>query len=363
LVSVIQSGVMSGFDQWLSGGISSVAGTSGLPVWAAGGLAALLFCVGIVAYSRAGQIGRGGALWRVALVVVGAGLMWVLVDTMGARDQTSARRLLDARSADLTLRVIAPGSPLACLETVANPTVEEACGRALFANAETVAAAVAYVDARLTLLADGVELAERDRGYGSSIERLRRAMEADRFGVVAHVLSTRGCTADDCSALKLLRDPERVIANLRERSFDANVVLYAGAWRNETSAVAAAPSAPALMGVPSVPTLAAVPPSAAPPHGIATTGAALPAGFDFPSASSIPPISIMNAEPPLTKEEASAVNATPQAQPAAPAAPAAKPAAARRHVRDVTPQAAQAPQPTPSVPMPLAPPGTIANPR
>jgi hypothetical protein len=284
------------------------------------------------------------------LVLVGAGLMWVLVDSLGGRDQTAARRALDARATELTLRAIAPGSPLACLEAVANPTVEESCEKSLFANAETVAAALAYVDARLTLLADSLELAARDRSYGASVERLRRSIEADPFGVVAHVLSTRGCTADDCAAFKLMRDPKRVIANLRERSFDAHVVLHAAAWR---------PDAPALTAS-SGPAVAAAPPPA-------TTGAAAPpAGrFDYPSAASIPAISIMNAEPPLPPGDPGP--APPQNANAAPpqnGAPAVRAPAARRQSARETPQVPQqTPQPAPSVPLPLAPPGTVSNPR
>src|SRR5688500_8308827 len=127
---------MSGFDQLLSGGLDSVTGSYAMPVWIAGALAALLFFVGVLAFARAAQIGRTGAAWRVMLVLVGAGLMWILVDSLGGRDQATARRVLDGRAVDLTLRALAPGSPLACLEAVANATVEEACEKSLFASAE-----------------------------------------------------------------------------------------------------------------------------------------------------------------------------------------------------------------------------------
>ena len=344
---------MSGFNHWLSGSLSSVTNAYALPVWVAGALAALLFFVGVLAFARAAQIGRAGAAWRVALLLVGAGLMWVLVGSLGGRDQSAARRLLDARAADLTLRAIAPGSPLACLENVANETIEAACEKSLFASPETIAAAVAYVDAKLTLLADSLELVARDRGYETSIERLRRSIEGDRFGMVAHVLATRGCTAENCAAFKLLRDPRRVVTNLRERYFDANVVLNASSWRPDGPApapVAATPASPAI---------------AAAPH-VATTGSSPPpAGkFNFPSAASIPAISIMNAEPPLAPGEN---NGTPPPQAAAPAAPPARAPAPRRQSARETPQAPQASQQTPpsapSVPMPLAPPGTMSNPR
>ena len=118
------------------------------------------------------------------------------------------------RSADgeLTARAIAPGSALACLDAVANADVESACEKALFASPEAVAAAVAYVDARISLLAASAPLAARDPGYRSRRSSgLRRAIEADRFGLVAHVLHTRGCKAADCPDLKLLRDTGHIL--------------------------------------------------------------------------------------------------------------------------------------------------------
>jgi hypothetical protein len=334
---------MAGFDQWLMSGLGTVAGHA-LPVWMAGALAALLFFIGVIAFARAAQIGRVGAVWRVALVLVGAGVVAMLAGSLGNRDHSAARRALDARAAELTLRVIAPGSPLACLESVANDTVEAACEKLLFASPETIAAGMAYTEARLLLLSDGVDLAARDPGYGPSIERLRRVIEEDRFGMVAQVLVTRGCTADNCAAFRLLRDPRRVTANIRERKFDASVVLNAPVWRNEGAA-----SAP-VAAAPSVPTVASV------PH-VATTGAAPTVRFEYPSAASIPAISIMNAEPPLPPGEAAAA-----APPAQNGASAAKPASApRRQTGREAPQ--QAPVPAPPVPLPPAPPGTLSNPR
>ena len=61
--------------------------------------------------------------------------------------------------------------------------------------------------------------------------QLRHAIEADRFGIAAHVLAvSRGCTADRCSALALLHDESRVRANLAERPFDTLVKRYAASW-------------------------------------------------------------------------------------------------------------------------------------
>ncbi len=341
---------MSSLDHWLSD-LASTAGAPTLLLWlGTGALAVVLATFAVIALRRSqiGSIGQIGTIgvWRAALLVVGTLLVWTLLDGSTSRDQAATRRALDARAVELTARAIAPSSPLACLDGITNPTVEAACEKALFATPESIAAAVAYADARLALLADGLELAARDPRYEATFERSRRAIEADRFGIVAQVLSSRGCTASECGAFKLLRDKSRVVANLSGRAFDANVVLHAAAWRPDAPALAAAPAsipasapaqsaAPVVMGAPPVVT-----------SGNAPTGVPVSSKYDFPSAASIPAVSIMDAEPPRPREPAQDANA---GQPPAPGAarPAAPPP--RR-------QTAREPAPAASPPMPLSPP-------
>jgi hypothetical protein len=152
-------------------------------------------------------------------------------------------------------------------------------------------------------------------------------LEADRFGVVAHVLATRGCSADECAAFRLLRDPQRVIANLRQRTFDANVVVHAATWRSENAVAASPPET-------SAPALAAASPASGP-------GVPVSSKYDFPSAASIPPVSIMDAEPPRPPE----ANAAPAAG-AAPPLPRPQPPQRRQSAT---------PPPVPAVPGPPAP--------
>src|SRR2546430_10890211 len=113
-------------------------------------------------------------MWRAGLVAVGVVLAWALLDRSLIRDQIAERRVLEARAGELTLRAIAPGSALACLDAVAGPAVEAACEKSLFASPEAVAAAVAYMDARVSLLSASIGLAERDPSYRPAFERLRR---------------------------------------------------------------------------------------------------------------------------------------------------------------------------------------------
>jgi hypothetical protein len=314
---------------------------------AVGWVAAAAFAIVLALALSAGRTAlfRGAGLVRgIGLVLAGTSLFWALMQAVTARDLSAGRQGLEARAAELTARAIAPGSPLACLDGVANPSIEAACEKALFASPESIAAALAYVDARLSLLAAGLELAARDRSYEVSIERSRRAIEADRFGIVAQVLATRGCTATECPAFKLVRDHSRIASNLNGRAFDANVVMHAGAWRGDGVEAAAAPSG---LGPGSAATTASAP-----------TGVPVASKYDFPSAASIPPVSIMNAEPPAPAPEPNPPSAPAAAASAqrAPSPPPARRPAAREPAREPAPAAAPVPVPQPRAgPLEIAP--------
>jgi hypothetical protein len=185
--------------------------------------------------------------------------------------------------AELAARALAPGSALPCLDGLGNEAVEATCAQAVFGSPQAVAAAVAYADARLQLLSDALEYAKADRGLASELGRLRQGLEADRFGVVAQALARRGCNAESCAEFRLFGDTSKIQTNLRDGAFAAHVARYSPRWRPDepTPAADAAP--------------ANVPPVAAASR--ETPNPAPGSKYNFPSAASIPPISIMNAEP------------------------------------------------------------------
>jgi hypothetical protein len=332
----------------LISGLDVATGTFALMVFSAGAALVGLIVLGRFVFLRAGQSGMAGMLWVCGLALVGSMFAFALFDRSTFREQAAERRAFEARATELTARSLAPSSPLACLDTVASVVVENACEKPLFASPEAVAAAVAYVDARFSLLAAGTMLAQRDASYMPVLERLRRGLEADRFGVVAHVLTTRGCSAAECAELRLLQDPGRVAANMKARTFEALLGVHALAWPAGGAGVALAP-----------------PPSAGPGIGqgspITSGGPGATAGatkFDFPSANSIPPVSIMNAEPSAPPEpEAKTV---PPAQPKRPPTPAP-----RRQATQPAPAAPAPPQritpPAPEEPTPATPPQTSGS--
>lgn len=260
-------------------GFDPAPGLLSLPLWAAGAAAALLVVVCLFAFSRAGREGLTGVFARVALLPIGAGAAFIGFGWMSTLDMTTERRALDARAQELIMRSALPGSAFACLDAIAGEAVETSCEKAVFQTPEATASALSYVSAQLALLADLAAHARRSGAAApAALNNLRRAIEADRFGLVARVLAVRdNCTPSACSTFAMLDDPGRIATNLAERTYDLYVTRHAAAWpTSEKLPVAAAPAR----------------------EGGAPAAAAGRGGLFLPSAASIPPVSIMTEPPP-----------------------------------------------------------------
>ncbi|MGD0332673.1 MAG: hypothetical protein ABSA90_05390 [Xanthobacteraceae bacterium] len=312
-------------------GVDPEIGTSALRLWIAAGSAALLLASCVLALLRPQSGVAASPVIRTGFVilgaVLGAAMTWAFLDRAAVADRTAERRALELRAQELSARALAPGSPLACLDAVVGENVAAACERALFVSPASVAAASSYVAERLALLAAMVAYA--DRG-GADIEDallpLRRSLEADPFGFLAHVLSSRdGCTNHNCKALALLHDTSRVRANLSAETLDHYLEHYLALWAKAPDG-ALADAAPAQT--------AAIPQG---PRKVSINA-------DFPTAASIPAVSIMNPEPsgPVLPGVAAAAAANPNPQPGA-APPSRR---SRKQVANPAPQTAA--QPTPS---------------
>jgi hypothetical protein len=318
--------------------VDSAAGTVTVSLGGAAILGALLLLLLFLAMFRAGWHSAMASVVRVSLVLVGVAAVWAVLDRMAQRDQADERRALDQRILEMTARATAPGSPLGCLEPNLGELIDAACEKAVFAGPETIAAATAYVAASLSLLADGLANGV-DPNFDTAFAALRRRIESDRFGLVAQVLATReGCTATNCEKLALLADSRRVSANLQQRTFGTLLARYVAAWsqpERPAAPVAAAPAAPPAMAL-------------RPPAG---------PGINFPSAASIPPVSIMTnepTEPPAQAAPAPASTPSPPKRPPAPGHAAPRAQAAPAAPAQATPVAP---------PVQLAPPAATAGPQ
>jgi hypothetical protein len=318
-----------------------------MPIWALAVSAAFFATACVLAFVQNAAVDLLRTLLRTTLVFIGVALVvWIVVDRSTESARESERRALDVRMSELAIRALTPGSPLACLDGIAGDAVETACEKALFSNPEITASAVSYVAARLNLLAYGLEVANRrDPLDASALLALRQSLESDRFGIVAQVLSLRdSCTPAQCDTFALLRDTSRVRANLKDRTFDGYVARYSANWTEHD----------ARLGQPVADTGSSGP---------ATTGSIgpgsrpvlAPSRIDFPTASSIPAVSIMTPEPetPTTR--------VPTA-PAAPVTPQRKPVphAVAAPTRATASQNAVTPVPVP-VPVPPPPPSSSST--
>jgi len=286
--------------------------------------AVVLFAVAfIVALLRSRRPLAVGAVVVIVLLAVGLAATSLMPDS-AARQQ----------SASVAVPTDFAASPaLACLDELAGETVAAACEHAVFASAEATAAAVSYTAAQISRLESYGDAASADQVMTPSLRALRRAVERDRFGIVAHVLATRDeCTLSKCDFFASLTNTAQIANNMNERVYAGLVTRHALAWGQAAPAAAAVPPVPG-----------AVEPER--PTGKPVSG-------DFPSSASIPPISIMAPEPATASvpaKPAEPAHAASQPKAAAPKAAAKKPAPS--HPRALTPPAAA----TPSAPVEQAP--------
>lgn len=277
-----------------------------LPAPVAGALAALFLVIVLMAVRRATHDGAARLLLPFCVILICALAVIGIIDRLATNERMAEQRDLRLRDSQLSVSALAPGSSLACLDGVAGEQVENACERAVFADAQSTARAVAYVTARLALLADVSAVAQRDdRGLLAVFANARRALELDRYGIAAHVLAVRdGCTTERCAVFAMFQDTGALKANLKVRAFETYVARYASAWGKSEPGADKEPQASV---APLPPVASAGEPSA--PHPVDSR-------YDFPSSASIPPVSIMNAEPPPPKEQTGAASAQPGEKPA-----------------------------------------------
>jgi len=223
----------------------------------------------------------------------------------------------------------APLPQLSCIDELAGDAVLAACEKALFGSAEAVAAAVAYAASQITLLTSLGDVATANKGAGSDLLALRRAIERDRYGLMAYVLTARDrCTPSACRAFRSLTETRQITANMEDRVYESLIMRHASSWN--------APQA-ATTGM-----VAALPPSV-------PTGK--PTNAEFPTSASTPPVSIMTPEPPLgAAPKPSSSTAAAPASPAVPRSAAATPPAS-----PPAQTAAKKPPPAPKRPSSAAP--------
>lgn len=279
--------------------------SSGFSVWLT--LAAAVFFAFIVFLTliRAEKSVANGILTVITLLAIGVAAAVTL------RFEWDGGRVPDSKNRDVPVNVAMPA--LSCIDGLAGEPVESACEKALFGMPDAAAAAVSYVASEISRLRSFGDAAAADSAMSPELEALRRAIERDRYGLVAHVLVVRDhCQPSDCPAFQSLTDHSRIAANMEEQLYEKLVMRYASSW--------SAPAAATQAAAPDTPTPA-----------LASESTGHPTTIDFPTAASIPPVNIMTPEPATgtapapSASTAAAVQAVPKPRPAAKKPPAPKP--------------------------------------
>jgi hypothetical protein len=294
-----------------------------LPMWLTLAAAGFFGVILLITLLRAERSVANGALTVITLLAIGI----AVAATIRFYGPTGGASRNEARAQSV---VTAALPALSCIDDLAGDTVLLACEKALFGSPEAAAAAVSYTAAQISRLTALGDVASAEKNLTPELKALRRALEHDRYGLVAQVLVARdNCTPFDCAAFRSLTDQQQVAANMDAHAYDGLIARYATSW-----------NAPTMPGA-----LAGLPPSV-------PTGR--PTNAEFPSAASTPPVSIMTPEP---------TGGTSAGRPPSPAA-APKPAAAAAATSAATStQAAASPPPAtkkPPAPKAIRPPAAAA---
>jgi hypothetical protein len=295
------------------------------PMWVTLAAAGFFGLIVLITLLRAEKSVANGALTVITLLAVGIAVAATIRGYGPAGRDGSG----ETRSAPQMSTAALPA--LSCIDDLAGDTVLSACEKALFGSAESAAAAVTYTASQITRLTALGDAAVANRNMTPEWQALRRAVERDRYGLVAHVLVVRDrCTPIQCVTFRSLTDPHQIASHMEEHIYDGMIARYAPTWNAPPAAVGPL----AVVAPPTMPT-------------------GKPTNAEFPTAASTPAVSIMAPEPTATTPPPGSRSATPAAN--APGQSPRPPAAANALVPAKKPPAAKPPRTPAAAPVQIAP--------
>ena len=277
-----------------------------VPMWITLAAAGFFGLVVLITLLRAEKSVANGTLTVITLLAIGVAVV-ATVRGYGPPGAHGRGGSGETRSSPQVSYAALPA--LSCIDDLAGDTVLSACEKVLFGSAESTASAVAYTASQITRLTTLGDATVANKNMTPELQALRRALERDRYGLVAQVLLVRDrCTPMQCAAFRSFTDQHRIASNMEEHTYDGVIARYSPTWN----------APPAAVGP-----LAVLAPT--------TMATGKPTTAEFPTAASTPPVSIMNPEPgaPAAARAPAAAANTPAPSPrpaAAPAVAAKKPA-------------------------------------
>lgn len=204
--------------------------TMTLPGWAiaAGGLGIVLLLI-LILRPRNDTSGFA-TLAQLALVAVVAGAAYFGLKQYEDNSRFVERKAIEDRAALMLTQANQPGSVLGCLNA-SSPVLDEACEKTIFSEPQRITSAISVTADRMALLYDATVFSAREPAFLDRFDHLRKSLEADPYGLVAHILATEHkCLPDSCSRLRIFKDADRVKGNLSGRKFDGLLTKYKESW-------------------------------------------------------------------------------------------------------------------------------------
>src|SRR3984893_7373599 len=200
------------------------------PMWLTLAAAGFFAIIALITLLRAEISVANGALTLITLLAIGIAV------AATARLSSLPRR--PASSEIRSPQPVSAGLPaLSCIDDLAGDAVLTACEKALFGSAESAAAAVSYAASQISRLTAFGDVAAANKSMTYELLTLRRAIERDRYGLMAQVLVARDqCTVSQCSDFRALTDTRQIVANMTERTYDGLISRYAPSWNAPAAA-------------------------------------------------------------------------------------------------------------------------------
>src|SRR6267154_1892374 len=210
------------------------------PMWLTLAAAGFFAIIVLITLLRAEKSVANGALTVITLLAIAVAVA-ATIRGFGPDGQVASAENRPVALAGATL------PQLSCIDDLAGDAVLNACEKTLFGSAESAASAVAYAASQITRLTGFGDVATADKNTSSELQALRRAVEHDRYGLMAYVLMAREhCTPSSCAAFRSLGDNRQIVANMDERIYENLITRYAPSW----NAPAPAPAGGLIAGLP-----------------------------------------------------------------------------------------------------------------
>src|SRR6202171_5127271 len=212
------------------------------PMWLTLAAAVFFGIIVLITLLRAEKSVANGALTVITLLAIGIAAT-ATIRGFGPGSQSASGETRSSQPMSAALPA------LSCIDDLAGETVLTACEKGLFGSAESTAAALSYAASQITRLTALGDVAAANARMTGELQMVRRAVERDRYGLMAYALAARDhCTPSDCAAFRALAGRNQIAANMDERVYDGLIARYAPSWN------APAAAAPVAMLAPPMPT-------------------------------------------------------------------------------------------------------------